>query len=115
MTEMESVVSSSAALAAVARIGPAQDMLAVLGRMEEVRAAATAAGVKIEVAYEWEQTYAWSVRRMHAERDATGQQAHPRGSLEAHLSRMRELERRLQILFGAGEAALLDVLATNVY
>ena len=83
--------------------------------MDQLRAAATSAGVKVEVAPEWEQTYVWSVRRMDAERDASGQQAPPSASLEAHLGRMSELERHVMILFEVGQVALLDVLATNVY
>jgi len=115
MTEMASLFPIRTAHAETARTNPVQDLLAALERMEQMRAAATSAGVKIDVAYEWEQTYMWSVRRMDAERDVSGQQIHPRASLEAHLGRIRELERRLQVLFEAGEATLLDVLATNVY
>ena len=115
MTDMASLISSRAALAEIAGTDPVQDRLAALERMEQVRAAASSAGARVEVDYESEQAYVWSVRRMGAERDASGQQAHPRASLEAHLARMQELERRLQVLVGAGEAGLLDLLATNVY
>ena len=93
----------------------ARERLAVLGEMDQVRAAAMAAGEKIDVSPETEQDYLWSRRKMDAERDASRKKRHPVVAIKAHLKRMKELEERVKQLFQAQQVSRLEVLAAKVY
>jgi hypothetical protein len=63
----------------------------------------------------FERVYRWSLRWLEAEREVSARPADEVAALEAHLERMRDLERRVQRLRGGGNATVGEAAAVAFY
>jgi RND family efflux transporter MFP subunit len=97
--------------------GPREADLPALARaqVEVSRKAYEAARKSLDQTRRAEEVYTWSVRWLNAQRDVSNKKDERLAALEAHLQRMKDLEKRVEALHKGGRTSPLDPLAAEAY